>query len=157
MKRCADPFSNRRVEIKNSTIILDVGRYPPAAFGSSRGNQKAIIAISPMYNRLIEGSRTAASENRCYGLRIISIMNITPFFEANPEQAYAEEELTNLSEDIIAFLTLQENVTLDGRVQFSEVGDIDFAWMMRQQAQYLRGAAVEYDVRVRIPRAPSAT
>lgn len=131
----------------------DIGRYPPSVFGSSRQTQKAVIAISPMFNRLVEGSRVASSETREYGVRIIVLMNITPFFEAQPEEAYAERELSNLTQDIAEFLTLQDNVTLDGRVNFSVVGDIDFAWMQRQQAQYLRGGAVEYTARVRVTRA----
>ena len=134
----------------------DIGIYPPAVFGTSRATQKAIIALTPIYNKELENQRTAISENREYGLRIVVMMNITPFFEASPTEAYAERQLTELAEEIATFLTQQENVQLGGRVQWSSVGDIEYGWIQRESentVQYIRAAAVEYSARVRVKRA----
>lgn len=142
----------RRFAARVSRIYFgDIGKYPPSAFGASQGTQKAIIALDPVYNALIPNTRNAAFEEREYGLQIIVLMNLTPFFEANPEEAYAERELTDISEEIATFLTQDENLTLNGRIRSSQVGDINLKWLKREN-QYLRAAAVSYTTRVKISR-----
>lgn len=147
---------SRRFAARVSRIYFgDIGIYPPAAFGASRNEQKAIIAISPVFNRVVEGSQTAASEDREYGLRIIVMMNITPFFEASPSEAYAERQLTELSEEITAFLSQQDQLQLGGRVRWTSVGATEFGWVQRDYEQnrlYIRAAAIDYTARVKLSR-----
>jgi hypothetical protein len=129
----------------------DIGVYLPASFGGSRSTQKAVIALSPVYNYLQEGSRVAVQETRLLGIDIITLVNITPFFEAAPKEAYGERMLVSLTTEIAQFLTQEENFTLGGLVTSTEVGDIDWAWVARKD-QALRGAAIHYEARVRISR-----
>lgn len=129
----------------------DIGVYLPSSFGASRKEQKAIIALQPVYNRLLEGTRTVASEDRLLGVDIISMVNITPFFKANPTEAYGEQMLVQLTTEIYKFLAQEENVNLQGRVSYAEVGDIDWAWVPKDD-QAIRGAAIAYECRVRVPR-----
>ncbi len=129
----------------------DIGVYLPSSFGSSRRDQKAIIALQPAYNHLLEGERVASVEYRLLGIDIIAMVNITPFFSANPQEAYGERMLVKLTTSIATFLTQTENENLGGRVQYARVGDINWQWMARKD-QAIRGAAVSYEARVRIPR-----
>jgi hypothetical protein len=140
-------FSNQVSQI----YYGDIGIYLPSSFGSSRRDQKAVIALSPVYNRLLDDQRVAVFENRVLGVDIITMVNITPFFSANPQEAYGERMLVNLTTAIATYLTQTENEDLGGRVQYAKVGDINWAWMARRD-QALRGAAVSYEARVRIPR-----
>lgn len=142
----------RRFSSRVSNIYFgDIGVYLPASFGGSRNTQKAVIALSPVYNYLQEGSRVAAQETRLLGVDIITLVNITPFFEAAPQEAYGERMLVELTTEIAQFLTQDENFTLGGLVASTEVGDIDWAWVARRD-QSLRGAAVHYEARVRVTR-----
>lgn len=129
----------------------DIGVYLPSSFGSSRKEQKCIIALSPSYNRLIEDQRVTAFENRLLGIDIICMINITPFFKVNPTEAFGEQKLVRLATEIATFLAQEENVNLQDRVQMTKVGDIDWAWLPKDN-QAIRGAAVAYEARVRIPR-----
>jgi len=155
MERVIDVLSDvlsRRFSGRVSNIYFgDIGVYLPASFGGSRSTQKAVIALSPVYNYLQEGSRVAAQESRLLGVDIITLVNITPFFEAAPKEAYGERMLVALTTEIAQFLTQEENFTLGGLVTSTEVGDIDWAWVARKD-QSLRGAAIHYEARVRVSR-----
>src|SRR5688500_4573710 len=155
MERVIDVLSDvlsRRFSGRVSNIYFgDIGVYLPASFGGSRSTQKAVIALSPVYNYLQEGSRVAAQESRLLGVDIITLVNITPFFEAAPKEAYGERMLLALTTEIAQFLTQEENFTLGGLVTSTEVGDIDWAWVARKD-QSLRGAAIHYEARVRVSR-----
>lgn len=140
-------FSNR----VSNVYFGDIGVYLPASFGGSRNQQKAVIALSPIYNYLQEGSRVAVQETRLLGIDIITLVNITPFFEAAPKEAYGERLLVSLTTEISQFLTQEDNMTLGGIVASTEVGDIDWAWVARND-QALRGAAIHYEARVRVDR-----
>lgn len=125
--------------------------YLPSSFGGSRQDQKAIIALSPAYNHLAENERVASAEYRLLGIDIIVMVNMTPFFEANPQEAYGERMLVKITTDIATYLTQEENVTLDNNVHFTKVGDIDWAWIAKSD-QAIRAAGIAYEARVRIPR-----
>ena len=129
----------------------DIGVYLPASFGGSRKDQKAVIAVQPAFNYLIPNERVAAQESRNLGVTVIVMVNITPFFEAKPQEAFGERILVRLTTDIATFLTQEENVTLGGRVQWSQVGDIDWAWVARGD-QAIRAAGISFNARVRVPR-----
>lgn len=130
---------------------MDIGIYLPSSFGASRKEQKSIVALQPTYDRLLEGSRTVASEDRLLGVDIISMVNITPFFKANPTEAYGEQMNVLLITEIRKFLAQEENVNLQDRVAYAEAGDVDWAWMPKDD-QAVRGAALAYECRVRVPR-----
>jgi hypothetical protein len=85
------------------------------------------------------------------GVDIIGLVNITPYFEASPEEAYGERQLAVLMRRIRDFLTHQNNATLDGRVKTFEVGDISWNWMQRKDLS-LRGAALEVRARTKLNR-----
>ena len=140
-------FSNRVSNI----YFGDIGVYLPSSFGGSRNAQKAIIALSPVYNYLQEGSRVAVQETRLLGIDIITMVNITPFFEAAPKEAYGERMLVALTTEIADFLTQEDNFTLNGLVTSTEVGDIDWAWIARKD-QSIRGAGIHYEAKVRVNR-----
>jgi hypothetical protein len=129
----------------------DIGVYLPSSFGGSRRDQKAVIALSPSYNHLAEGNRVHEFEERLLGLDIIAMVNITPFFEANPTEAYGERMLVKLTTEIATFLTQEENVTLGKRVHYTTVGDIDWAWVAKGD-QAIRAAGIAYEARVRVQR-----
>jgi|SRR5690606_21163267 len=129
----------------------DVGVYLPDQFLGPRKERRAILALSPAYDRLEEGSRTAASEVRLIGIDIIGMVDITPYFKASPKEAYGERQLSALMRKLRVFLTQRENSTLDGRVQYLNVGDVNWAWMRRENLS-IRGAALEVSARVRVSR-----
>lgn len=129
----------------------DIGVYLPSSFGSSRKEQKAIIVLSPSYNRLMDNERNAASEYRLLGVDIIGLVNITPFFRVDPPEAFGEKMLVTLITEIATFLTQEENINLQDHVHFTTVRDIDWSWFPKGD-QAIRGVAISYEARVRIPR-----
>ncbi len=129
----------------------DIGVYNPTSFSGTRSEQRAVIALSPSYNRLVSDQRNASFENRNLGVDIIIMINMTPFFEARPSEAFGERKLVRLTTEVATFLTQEEHVTLGDRVQMTTVGDIDWLWQQRQN-QALRAAGIAYDARVRITR-----
>jgi hypothetical protein len=142
----------RRFSGRVSNIYFgDIGVYLPSSFGGSRQTQKAVIALSPVYNYLQEGSRVPSEETRLLGIDIITMVNITPFFEAAPKEAYGERMLVALTTEIAEFLTHENNFNLNGLVTSTEVGDIDWAWIARKD-QSIRGAGIHYEAKVRVRR-----
>lgn len=129
----------------------DVVTYLPSAFLGPNKEQHAILVIQPTYNRLIPDERVVAFENRLLGVDIIGLVNITSEFNADPKAAYGEKQLVQLITEIATFLTQETNVNLQERVQFSRVLNIDWHWLPKGDLA-IRGAALEYEVRVRIPR-----
>ena len=129
----------------------DIMVYLPSSFGGSRKEQKAIIALSPAYDHVIPESRVASQESHLLGLDILVMVNITPFFKANPTEAYGERMLVNLTTAITRFLVQAENENFGGRVQFAQVNGIDWSWLARDD-QAIRAAGIQYECRVRLPR-----
>jgi len=132
----------------------DVGVYLPSHFLGPRKEQRAVLALSPAYDRLEQ--RVASQETRLIGVDIIGLINITPYFEASPKEAYGERQLASLMRKIRVFLSQQEHVQLDGRVQYFDVGDISWNWMQRKNLS-LRGAALEVTARVKVSRMKNST
>lgn len=129
----------------------DIGIYLPNHFVDGRRKQKAVIALAPDHDRLVQGSRTAAQESRYIGIEIIGIVNITPYFQASPSEAYGERILSDLMGKVRDFLTQQANVNLDGRVRYLDVGDITWNWMQRKDLS-LRAASIAIEATVNIRR-----
>lgn len=129
----------------------DIGVYLPAHFIGPRKENRAVLALAPAFDRLIEGTRTASQESRLIGVDVIALVNITPYFRASPKEAYGERQLSELMRKIRTFLTQQSNVNLDGRVQFFSVGDINWSWLQRENLS-LRGASLEVTARVKVDR-----
>jgi hypothetical protein len=134
-----------------SVYFGDIGVYPPIVFGASRADQKAILVIQPTFDRPIVSERSPASEVRTIGLQVIAMVNITPFFTALPSEAYGERMLARLITAVAKFLASEANETLDGRVNFARVQDINWQWSIRKD-QSLRGSAINYEVDVTVSR-----
>lgn len=134
----------------------DPGIFPPQAFQDSKGKPtKAAIAILPNYDRYdTESGRSFAGEFRRYGVHVIVLINMVPYFEAMPKEAIGERQLVRLAGRIRQFLAHEMNATLAGRVGTTTVGDINWNWMMRDQTA-IRAAAIEYEVGVYISRQPT--
>lgn len=129
----------------------DVGVYLPSHFLGPRKEARAVLAISPAFDRLKPGTRVSSQEVRLIGVDIVGLVNITPYFEASPEEAYGERQLASLMRKIRVFLSQQENVNLDGRIRFLDVGDIGWNWLQRKDLS-LRGAALTVTAEVTVSR-----
>lgn len=129
----------------------DVGVYLPAHFLGPRKENRAVIALAPAYDRLVEGSRVASQESRLIGVDIIGLINITPYFKASPKEAYGERQLSELMRKLRTLLTQQSLSNLDGRVQYFSVGDVNWSWLQRDNLS-LRGASLEVSARVKVDR-----
>jgi hypothetical protein len=130
----------------------DTGQYLPNQFLGPRKEQRAIVALSPAYDRLMDNTRVASQEHRILGVDIIGFVNVTPDFQAQPKEAYGERRLSQLMRKIRVLLTQDENVTLNGRVQYLDVGNVVWAWADRSENTAIRGAAVEVSARVKVNR-----
>lgn len=129
----------------------DIGIYLPSSFSGTRREPKAIIALSPAFDRLVEGSRTPLSEYRDITVDIIALVNITPYFTAAPEEAYGERALAALMNKMRKFLTQFEHRTLGDRVMEFQVGDINWAWTGRE-SDAIRAASLDVNARIRVSR-----
>src|SRR5690606_22380604 len=76
----------------------DVGVYLPSHFLGPRKEQRAVLALSPAYDRLEQ--RVASQETRLIGVDIIGLVNITPYCDASPKEAYGERQLASLMRKI---------------------------------------------------------
>lgn len=146
-------LANRFSDSVSQIYFGDIGVYLPQSFGGSRRDQKAIIALSPENDHPIEGQKTELYENRVQRLNIITMVNITPFFKANPDEAYGERMLVRLTTQIKNFLNEAENQRLGGRVRSTSVGEIDWAWTPRGD-QAIRAARILYEWRIQDRRMP---
>lgn len=129
----------------------DIVNYLPSAFLGPNQQQMAVVAIAPDFDHEIEGSQTAASEYRWVNLSVMTIVNITPDFEALPSEAFGERRLLRLTEKIRSYLSKTANETIDTRVSHVRVGDIDWTWAVRNE-QALRISMINYRFRIRINR-----
>jgi hypothetical protein len=145
------PLVDRRManEISQS-YFGDIGVYLPSAFQGPRKDNRAVLAFAPAFDRFT-GQRVANQETRLIGVDIIGLVNITPYFSASPEEAYGERQLAALMRKIRDFLTLQDNVQLDGRVREFSVNDITWAWLQRKDLS-LRAASIEVTATVTVSR-----
>lgn len=141
----ADQFSDQIASI----YLGDVGIYPPKAFQAPSGEQRAALVLSPHYDRL--ESRAPNAELRTFGIHVIVMVNMTPYFEAMPVEAFGERLLVTLTTRIRGFLGQDSQFDLGGRVLTTKVGDIQWNWMQRGQTA-IRAAAVEYEAKVKVPR-----
>lgn len=131
---------------------MDIGVYPPTAFRDATGNNVACIAISPRYNRPVPEHTNAAWEERKVGVNITVIVNMIPYFEAFPDEAYGERQLAKLVSRIHSFLTDIDLHTLYGRVSSSKVGDIEWNWSQRGSEGATRDATIIFEATVNIKR-----
>lgn len=133
------------------TYFGDIEVYLPGHFKGPRNSDRVVLVFNPAYDRLEEGTRTAASEYRLIGLDIIGFVDITPYFKASPDEAYGERRLASFMRKLRTYLTQQVNTNLDGRVQNFLVGDVNWARQKRDNLS-IRGAGLEIQARVRVPR-----
>jgi len=127
----------------------DIGVYLPTHFIGPRKQNQAVLVLQPAYDRLEQ--RVASQETRLIGIDIIGLVNMTPYFKANPDEAFGERQLSDIMKKVRVFLTQQENVNLDGRVQYLSVEDIRWSWIQRDNLS-LRGASLTVEVRIKVNR-----
>lgn len=132
----------------------DIGSYPPQAFNNDRNQPvRAVLAISPRYDRLVPEQSNAAYEVRRYGFNITLIVNILPYFEAMPDEAFGERALAMLVGKVRMFLAQNEMLTLYGRVSSSRVLEVDWEWAdrsTRSRDQMTREATILLETLVHI-------
>lgn len=127
----------------------DIVVYPPSAFISPTGQYSPVIAVSPSYNHLVDGSQAANGEIRALGLDILVLYNFTPFIQAVPTVAAGEEALMDIVDRIFEYLRRFDMLTLYNTVLMANVSEINWTWSPRQN-QPIRGAVISYDLQVAI-------
>lgn len=127
----------------------DVIVYPPSAFISPTGKYCPVIAVSPSYNHLNEGSQAANGEIRSLGIDILLLVNYTPFIEAIPTQAAGEEILIDITDRVFEYLRRFDMLTIYETVLMANVSDVNWTWSPRQN-QPIRGAVISYELQVAI-------
>jgi hypothetical protein len=130
----------------------DVVVYPPKAFQNPAGEWRTAVALVPAYDREADGGRNPASEIRDLGVLIVPMVNMTPFFEALPSEAFGERMLVRLTHRIRLFLAQRSNMTLNGNVARALVGDVEWHWAQRDKMP-IRAAAITYEVQSHFSRA----
>lgn len=135
----------------NMIYFGDPAIFPPIAFQDEIGKPKACVAIVPKYDRVNKNDRNPAFEVRALGVHIVVLVNMIPFFEALPKEAYGERMLVRLVGKIQRFLSLSEMQTLYNRV--TDAGLMDTSWSWHNNGNdAIREAAIEYSVLIQIPR-----
>ncbi len=129
----------------------DIGLYPPQAFKGPNKEDKLVVAIIPNFDRPVDGSRSAMSEFRDIGVFIAVMVNMTPYFERLPKEAFGERKLVQLTNRIRAFMQQDKNFDLQRQVSTSRVNSIDWDWQPRGD-NYLRMAAIDYQVTIEVSR-----
>jgi hypothetical protein len=144
-----DVLSKTYPDLLSAIYFGDVGVYPPSVFKTANGERRSILAIIPDYDRL--ETRAPNADLRRLGVNLVCMVDMTPFFEATPPEAYGESILVETAETLRGFLAQDANFNLGGRVLASQVTGIDWAWTQRMQLS-IRAAAVKYEVKVNLPR-----
>lgn len=135
----------------NHVYFGDKGLYLPADFRASDGTPKCVVALSPNYNRPYNDLRVASEEYRVLGIQILVMINLIPYFEPNPPEELGERLLVRLTTAIYEYLTRLENVDLDRRVQYTQVGEINWEWQQRGE-EAVRTAGIDFEARVLVSR-----
>lgn len=129
----------------------DISNYLPSAFIGENKRQSAVIALAPDYDHPYGNERVAAHETRELAINIMVLANISNEFVANPQEAFGERRLLRLVNNIRTYLTQQANEDLANLVMYTEIGDIDWTYRIREE-QAIRIAVISYIVRIRIRR-----
>lgn len=129
----------------------DVGIYPPKAFQGQTGEMRSVLVFQPLHDNLENELTTPASECRTLGINVAVLVNMTPFFEALPMEAFGERMLVEQVTKVRGFLSRDINFTLGGRVLSTSVGDVNWTWQQRGN-NAIRAAAITYEAKVMQPR-----
>jgi hypothetical protein len=135
----------------SNTYYGDVGVYLPTQFLGPRKENRAIIILQPAFDDLLVGTRVASQEHRLLGVDVIGLVNITPYFKANPTEAFGESQLANVMRKLRTLLTQQSLSNLDGRVEYFSIEDIKWSWVQRDNLS-LRGASLRATARIKVDR-----
>ena len=115
----------------SAIFVGDVGIITPRAFQDSYGNQKAAVMIVPVSDVEIEETATNASVDRLFSLDIVVLVNMIPFFQAMPSEAFGERMLLRLAHKIRTFFSQSSNFSLGGNVSRVKVKDVNFTTLNR--------------------------
>ena len=129
----------------------DIGVYLPTHFLGPRKEQRAVVVIQPAADELIAGSRVASMEYRLLSIDVVGLVNLTPYFKANPSEAFGERQLSEVMRKLRTLLTQHSLTKLDDRVDFFSIDDIRWSWMQRENLS-LRGAALRASARIKVDR-----
>jgi hypothetical protein len=131
----------------------ELPNYTPEMFQGPRGTTLPLVAVSPVYDRLVENTRTPASEVRARGVDIVTIVNILPEMQAKPPEKLGERILTRHTQYLINFLGSSEMVTLDGHAEYAAIGDINNEWLVGDKLVH-RASRIQFIVFARLNRKP---
>jgi hypothetical protein len=129
----------------------DIGVYLPTHFLGPRKEQRAVVVIQPASDEVIPNTRVAAAEYRMLSIDVVGLVNLTPYFKANPQEAFGERQLSDVMRKLRTLLTQHTLTNLDGRVEYFSIEDIRWSWMQRDNLS-LRGAALRAQARIRVDR-----
>lgn len=144
-------LKNHLISDVSNIYMGDIGIYLPSQFLGPRKERRAILALVPGREAPDKESRTAASTPRVISIDIVGMVNITEDFRAAPEEAFGERRLALLMRKVRTFMEQQQNIQLDGRVQYLDIGSITWDWSRREDLA-VRQAALEVSARVRVNR-----
>lgn len=131
----------------------ELANYTPDMFQGPRGSNLPIVAVSPVYDRLVAESRTTASEVRARGVDIVTIVNMLPEMQARPPEQMGERSLVRHTQYLINFLGSAEMETLDGQIDYAALGDITYEWLVGEK-QLNRSSRIQYIAFARLNRNP---
>lgn len=129
----------------------DIGVYLPTHFLGPRKEQRAVVVIQPASDEVIPNTRVASAEYRMLSIDVVGLVNLTPYFKANPQEAFGERQLSDVMRKLRTLLTQHTLTNLDGRVEYFSIEDIRWSWMQRDNLS-LRGAALRAQARIRVDR-----
>lgn len=129
---------------------MDTGLYPPKAFQSDKGEQRIVLAFVPK-DEIPKDNGTAYSQEWTIRLEILVMINLIPFYEAMPVEAYGEEKLNTITTNITQFLTQLQNLTLNTNVNATRVASVKYDNMQRGKLS-LRAACIKFEADVEVLR-----
>ena len=123
--------------------------YTPDMFQGPRGTVLPIVAVSPVYDRLLPDTRTNISEVRARGIDIVTIVNMLQEVQAKPPEQTGERNLVRNTQYLIDYLGAEAMEDLDGQVEFTQLGDISWEWLVGDQQIY-RSSRIHFIVYARL-------
>lgn len=134
-------FIRGKIRLQYPNQFADVtfgefANYTPDMFQGSRGETLPIVAVTPVYDRLMPETRTKISEVRARGVDIVTIVNMLEEIQAKPPEKTGERVLIRNTQYLIDFLASQDMEDLEGQSEFTQLGDITWEWLVGDKQIY---------------------
>jgi len=139
----------------SSIYVGDVGIITPRAFMDANGNQKAAVMIVPVADTKLEGTETTASVDRVFAIDLVTLVNMVPFFQAMPQEAFGVRTLIRLTQKMRTFFSQSENFSLAGNVSRVVVDDVNYSNLARKYKDddyFYTAAAIRMEVTSNVPK-----